>query len=540
MDHLPPPHPTSPSSPDRRRWLALMSGSLALAACGGGGGDEPPRSPPPPVGPSPAVDGPPWRQFGGSAQHAANSTIAAQALGRIAWQAPVDLSPTYSGTGSLLAHYASPLCSAKNTVIVAVKTGSGGGFRIEARAGGNGGLIWQADSDYALPPGYTWLPTWNSALDLQDRLYIPAAGGRLLVRDANAANATMTRALFYNPTAYDAAPAAFNSTVYINTPVTIDAAGNVYFGFVVTGTNPLNLQSGIARIGADGAGTWVSAAVAAGDNTIAKPAANCAPALSPNGRTLYIAVNTARTSGQTQVGYLLALDSETLATKAAVALLEPATSQRASVNDNATSSPAVGPDGDVYYGVLDRSGTAYHNSRGWLLHFDATLATARTPGSFGWDNTPSIVPAALVPSYTGTSTYLLMCKYNNYLGAGSGNGDNKVAILDPFASQADPILPAVSVMREVLTKSGPTPEPGVGLPAVREWCINTCAVDVPGKCILANSSDGYLYRWDLTTNTFSQRISLIPGILEAYTPTAIAADGSVLAIQNAVLYCVKS
>ena len=42
--------------------------------------------------------------------------------------------------------------------------------------------------------------------------------------------------------------------------------------------------------------------------------------------------------------------------------------------------------------------------------------------------------------------------------------------------------------------------------------------------ILANSEDGKLYRWDLRTNTFTQKISLTGGIGEAYTPTAIGAD----------------
>jgi len=526
--------PTSPQ-PDRRRLLTLMSSTLALAACGGGGGDAAP-SPPPPVAPSPAVDGPPWRLFGGDPQHGARSATATQALGRIAWQTPVDLAPNYNGSGSLLAHYASPLCSSKNTVIVAVKTGSGGGFRIEARAGGNGGLIWQADSDYVLPPGFNWVPTWNAALDAQDQLNIPAAGGRLLVRDANAATATLQRALFYDPTAYDASPASYHSTVYINTPVTIDAVGNRFFGFVVTGANPLNLVSGIARIGADGAGVWVGAAAAAGDGAISKPASNCAPALSPNGRRLYIAVNTARVAGQNQPGYLLTLDSTTLATQASVALREPRSGQRARVSDDSTASPTVGPDGDVYYGVLDPPGLN-HNSRGWLLHFDASLATPGIPGSFGWDNTPSIVPASLVPSYSGASAYLLMVKYNNYAGSGTGDGINEVAIIDPFVGQADRYVPAVTVMAEVLRKAGPTAVGGA-TPGVTEWCINTCAVDPATKSVLANSEDGYLYRWDLTTNTFSERIKLTQGIFEAYTPTAVAADGSVLAIQNAVLFCV--
>ena len=37
----------------------------------------------------------------------------------------------------------------------------------------------------------------------------------------------------------------------------------------------------------------------------------------------------------------------------------------------------------------------------------------------------------MVPSYSGNSTYLLMTKYNNYAGVGSGNGSNRLAVVDP-------------------------------------------------------------------------------------------------------------
>jgi hypothetical protein len=66
-----------------------------------------------------------------------------------------------------------------------------------------------------------------------------------------------------------------------------------------------------------------------------------------------------------------------------------------------------------------------HNDRGWLLHFNSDLTQTKIPGSFGWDDTASIVPASLVPSYTGKSQYLLMTKYNNYCGVGTGNGLNQ-------------------------------------------------------------------------------------------------------------------
>jgi hypothetical protein len=97
------------------------------------------------------------------------------------------------------------------------------------------------------------------------------------------------------------------------------------------------------------------------------------------------------------------------------------------------------------------------------------------------------------------------------------------------------------VMKEVLTIAGPTPDQEfiAQFPnAVREWCINTAAVDPLTKSVMANSEDGKLYRWDLTTNSFSQSITLSPGIGEAYTPTVIGPDGTVYAINAAILNAV--
>ena len=182
------------------------------------------------------------------------------------------------------------------------------------------------------------------------------------------------------------------------------------------------------------------------------------------------------------------------------------TANPAVITNDGTASPTVGPDGDVYIGVLENPFASNHD-RGWLLHFSADLSTSKIPGAFGWDDTASIVPASMVPSYTGTSTYLLMTKYNNYAGEG-GDGVNKIAILDPNAMMDDPVTGAC-VMQEVLTIAGPTPDPeyiGTHPGAVREWCINTAVVDPATDSILANSEDGTLYRWNLTTNTFTQHI----------------------------------
>jgi len=141
----------------------------------------------------------------------------------------------------------------------------------------------------------------------------------------------------------------------------------------------------------------------------------------------------------------------------------------------------------------------------------------------------------MVPSYIGSSSYLVMTKYNNYSGLGTGDGVNKLAVLDPNAMMIDPITGAC-VMQEVLTITGVTPDPV--LPAVKEWCINTAAVDPATDSILANSEDGTLYRWDLATNSFTQSVSLTSGTEEAYTPTVIGVDGTVYAINNATLFAV--
>jgi hypothetical protein len=73
---------------------------------------------------------------------------------------------------------------------------------------------------------------------------------------------------------------------------------------------------------------------------------------------------------------------------------------------------------------------------------------------------------------------------------------------------------------------------------VKEWCINSAAVDSGSNSVLAGSEDGKLYRWYLPTNTFSQVLTLTPGVGEAYTPTLIGTDGKVYAINNATLFAV--
>lgn len=58
------------------------------------------------------------------------------------------------------------------------------------------------------------------------------------------------------------------------------------------------------------------------------------------------------------------------------------------------------------------------------------------------------------------------------------------------------------------------------------------------KSVIVNSEDGFLYRWDLSTNKLSEKIRLTSGLGESYTPTAVGADGKVYAINNAILFAI--
>ncbi|HJV48059.1 MAG TPA: hypothetical protein VJ549_02170 [Geothrix sp.] len=505
---------------------ALLLAGLAQLGCGhGSSGTGTGVEPPPPF----TGSGPAWYGYGRDAQHSAQTSVAAQPLTRIHWQMPVDLHPQYS-TGELLIHYGSMVITPTNTAIVPVKTGATDGFRVEARNGASGALLWQADSDYVLPQ-HGWVPSYGPALTASNRLYFAGSGGKLFFRDApDSAQGSVQSAVFYGSGEYAAAKATYDAAVKVTTPLTADGQGNVFFGFQVTGPTPANLASGLARLGADGQGTWISAASAAGDAAMSQVVMNCAPALSNDQHTVYTALSDGAK------GYLVALDSTTLQPTAKVALTDPATGLPSLLDDDGSASPTVTPDGDVYYGVLE-SNMGQHNFRGWLLHFDAALAHAKTPGSFGWDDTASLVPASMVPSYTGTSPYLLMTKYNNYLVLGYGNGYNQVAILDPSATQGD-AYSNVPVMKEVLTILGATPDDPAHPGSVHEWCINTAVVDPASKSVFVNNEDGYLYRWDLSTNTFPERIRLTGGLGEAYTPTVMGPDGHVYAINNATLFAV--
>ncbi len=485
-----------------------------------------------------------WTGYGGNYSHTGISAVRSKSMGKVLWSAPLDLA-NYNGN-DILTHYGEVAITALNTVITPLRSTNGAPYTVRGINGANGSLVWSYVSSY-IEPSHSWGPSFGPTilpgLELvtysgNQRVVIPyspkaawpESGGRIAIRsNSDMGTALVTKTAFYGNAAYAANPSGYDGTVKVCTPLTAGPDGSIYFGFIVeNGSAPNNMLSGLAVVHPNGTSNWVSAQTLSNDTGIAEVPVNCAPALSPDGSKVYVATST----GYWGRGYLCSANAKNLAPIAHVALVDPVSGQPSTIPGDGTASPMVGPDGHVFYGVLE-SPWLSNDDRGWMLQFTGDLSTQLPSGAFGWDDTASIVPASMVPLYTGTSPYLICTKYNDYADFGTQPGLNKVAVLDPNVTGTDSVSGATT-MKEILTLLGPTTNSG--LPGVREWCINSVAVDPATKSLIVNSEDGWAYRWDMTTGLITDKIMLSQGIGEAYTPTAIAPNGTVYAVNNATLF----
>jgi hypothetical protein len=466
----------------------------------------------------------PWPQFAGNPQHDALSPNASGPLEVVRWTANLDETGQDIGDGT---HFGAPVITSGGTVVVPVRLRDPDLVTLEYRAFrlDTGAQVWRLNNGFRLLEPFGLM---NAVQAPSGQLIVPGPGGTFFRRaSADAAQSTLVQQAFVGLDRYEAAASDYNQFVFMSAPPLVGPDDAVYFPVAVSdmGSSRVGgLTSGLARVAQGGGARYVTAQQLLGEPGVF--ADNSVPALSRDGKLLYAAVFA--TAGAAR---LFALDSATLAVVHQVRLTTPLGTD-AVFDPVATSSPMVGPDGDVYYGAARSDG----DRRGFLFHFDGALATAKPIGAFGHDVTPTLVPVSLVPSYKGDSTYLILTKFNNY-----NTGDNHIAVWDPNQTQIDP-TDQFTVMREVIDLRSPTPWPFPDPPpaagAVSGWCVNTTVVDPFTHSALAGNEDGKLYRWDLTTNTITESILLAKAISEPYTPTEIAPDGSVLAINNSVLYVV--
>ncbi len=185
------------------------------------------------------------------AAHTANYPVAAQRLSSTHWSTWNDLITT---GGS--AHYGQPLVTASNTVIVPIRVNNNT-FRIGAFDGPTGRLKYTMTNDFVQISYSGWTATYQPVLASPGgtlTLCYPGPGGTVYYvqnPDSDTPAAPVQVCFYTNMTGYASNAAAYKAAIYIDTPLTPDTNGNIFFGFRVSGTAPAPISStssGFARL----------------------------------------------------------------------------------------------------------------------------------------------------------------------------------------------------------------------------------------------------------------------------------------------------
>jgi hypothetical protein len=276
-----------------------------------------------------------------------------------------------------------------------------------------------------------------------------------------------------------------------------------------------------------------------------RPALNVTPAISTDGSTIYFV---SRGHFWPRSGYLLAINASDLSLQWSSALqklfsdgcnvllppdgqpggcsifgatgIDPTqnTVGSATVDDRASASPVVAPDGSILFGV----NTAYNYGRGHLMKFNSAGHLAATY-DFGWDSTPAIFP--------NNGSYSVIVKDNHY--------DNGSYCNDPTWCPKAPRGPYyITQLNSGMNVEWQFKDPTVngGHPNGFEWCVNDAAVDANGV-VYADDEDGYLYVIPQGA-TSTQRIFLEKSEDAGYTPVSMGPDGMVYALNAGHLVAV--
>ena len=176
--------------------------------------------------------------FASNSQHTSDYGPRAQSQNAVHWTTSIDL----NNAGGF-AHYGQPLVTPANNIFVPVKIGASSGFEINVFNAGTGAPIYSLSTDY-IAPSSEWIVSYQPVLATDatgTRLYYPGAGGTVYYIDnVDSVNhsAPVQQVFYTSLTNYQANASAFNSTIYIDTPITADTSGNIFFGFRVEGTAP--------------------------------------------------------------------------------------------------------------------------------------------------------------------------------------------------------------------------------------------------------------------------------------------------------------
>jgi len=225
------------------------------------------------------------------------------------------------------------------------------------------------------------------------------------------------------------------------------------------------------------------------------------------------------------------------------------------VLDDSSSTPAVGPDGSVYYGAYTR----YNWAQGHMMKFDKN-GNYKGAYLFGWDETPSIAVGQNTNcGIDNTNCYALVIKDNHYGGLGAycnnptsdpnnpacspdRNGTQPQLPTELFITQLDQDLNVLwkfkSTQHDSCTRQPDgsiTCQPNTH-PDGFEWCVNGHSVDTNGV-VYANSEDGFLYAIN-QGGTLKKRIFQQLALGAAYTPTSMGSDGKIYSQNKGILFVV--
>jgi len=479
-----------------------------------------------------------WLQWGRDAQHNGSSSV----VGLIPTKQLVDI--TYDpfvpqaqaeSNGDLLSHYQVPLIDG-DMVFIEFKTGTytscnppgsmqpypcgpdawnGESWNERAYQWQNGSLVekWNYWSDWKPEPNsnaggrnektiglHGWEPVFHAAAG-GGYIYVPGGSGS--VYKLRESDGTVVA---------DYSPFGGYTNVFVSSPLTLDAAGNLYYNALALDNEfPWTAEprgSWLVKISADGSvtkATYASLVPDAIQNCIGgqvpcgqqRPGLNIAPAISPDGKTVY---TVSRAQFIFWAAYLIAANTQDLSPKWDTYLfgkIRPGSAMY--VSDQASSSPAVAPDGSILFGALD-------TGNGAMMKFGPD-GVYQTFFNFGWDSTPAI--------YAHDGTYSIILKDNLYVNQGPYFIAQLTADMQPeWAFRNNTI--------------------DTNHPHGYEWCVNAPAVDANGT-VYANSEDGNVYVID-KTGALKGKIFLKSAIGAAYTPVAIGPDGKIYAENDGDLF----